>query len=135
MPELNEEDIVAREKKQKYRSKHKERVIREIDFLPERHQRRIAELVTKFQKTVRRKSDQFQVYIGRLEDFLVTLIMNDLEPDFDKLSDLIDVDLTKVRLKELLNKFDISTPNTDYELQRIMNESIEAGIKADQNYS
>ena len=61
--------------------------------------------------------------------------MNDLEPDFDKLSDLIDVDLTKVRLKELLNKFDISTPNTDYELQRIMNESIEAGIKADQNYS
>ena len=91
--------------------------------------------MTKFQKTVRRKSDQFQVYIGRLEDFLVTLIMNDLEPDFDKLSDLIDVDLTKVRLKELLNKFDISTPNTDYELQRIMNESIEAGIKADQNYS
>ena len=61
--------------------------------------------------------------------------MNDLEPDFDKLSDFIDVDLTKVRLKELLNKFDISTPNTDYELQRIMNESIEAGIKADQNYS
>ena len=61
--------------------------------------------------------------------------MNDLEPDFDKLSDLIDVDTTKVRLKDLLNKYDISTPNTDKELQRIMNESIEAGIKADQNYS